>query len=78
VKLTGGLASKVLGAVTGRCRRIGAVQDVRPRRGRRTGAGLVELRGLASSSSSRGFCCSSSPLSSFGVATAEGKRARGG
>jgi hypothetical protein len=42
------------------------------------GAGLVKLRGVASSSSSRGFCSSFSPLSSPGVAMAEGKKGTGG
>jgi hypothetical protein len=64
--LTGGLASEVRDAVTGRCKRAGAVQGARLRRRSRTGAGSVKgLDGVASCSS---WCCfsssswSSSPL----------------
>jgi hypothetical protein len=59
VKLTGGLAGEVLGAVTGRCRRVGAVQGVRLRR---KGVGLAELRRGGVVSSLR--CSSSSSPSS--------------
>jgi hypothetical protein len=65
VKLTGGLAGEVLGAVTGRCRRVGAVQGVRLRRGHRMGAGLAELRrggGVSSLRCSSSSSPSSSPL----------------
>jgi hypothetical protein len=74
VKLDGG----ILGAVAGWCRRVGAVQGVWLRRGRRSGAGVAELPTAAVSSSSRGFCSSSSPLPPSGVGTEERGKARGG
>jgi hypothetical protein len=60
--------------VAGRCRWVGAVQGVQLRRGHRTGRRPGEAPTAAAASSSLlGSWSSSSPLSSTGAVTAEGK-----